>query len=597
MIPPLVLKGSDIMSFTFNRRIATDNREESTSFGTRVLSDCIVVAGILALGGFVAYLIPAITAPIGPHGVPSSISTNLEYLPYYSLRSVLRMAIALLISLVFSLLYGLAAARSRRAGKVLIPLLDILQSVPILGFLSITVPFWLSVFPGSIFGVEAASIFSIFTSQAWNMTFSFYRSLNNEPTELDEAARSLRLTKWQRFWTLDVPNAIVPMLWNCMMSVSGGWFFLTASEMISVNNRTYALPGIGSFVAQSAKEGNLGNIGWAILAMVIIVLVIDLCVWKPLTAWAEKFRITQSASAVEPTSIVLTVIRQSHLDEWLGRLLRPLGDLLDLITRPLGRTGAGHAVNHGRRRAGDLVFNTIIAVLLVGGVAYLLMTIHNATGFGELAYAFGLGLITFMRVVLLIIVCSLIWVPIGAIIGMNPRISRFAQPIVQVMASFPANFIFPIVTLWFVAWHINIGWGSILLMALGTQWYILFNVIAGASQIPNDLIEMSTNMGLSRWMRWKTLILPAVFSSWCTGGITAAGGAWNASIVSEIISYRNHTLIAKGIGSYITQATATGDMTRTLIGVAVMSVLVVAINRLFWNPLERLASRRFALSA
>lgn len=585
------------MTFTFNRRaIAGEGDTRPASLTTRILSDCLVVAGILAFGGLIAYLLPTIAAPIGPHGVPSGVSTDVAQLPYYAMRSVLRMAIALLVSLVFSFIYGLAAARSRRAGKILIPLLDILQSVPILGFLSISVPFWLTLFPGSMLGVEAASIFAIFTSQAWNMTFSFYHSLRSEPKELVEAAKNLRLTSWQRFWTLDVPNACIPLLWNCMMSVSGGWFFLTASEMISVNNRTYALPGIGSFVAQSAAEGRFGGIGWAIVAMVLVVLAIDFLLWKPLTAWAEKFRITQNASSAVSTSLVLTIIRQSHVDEWLGRLLRPIGDLLDRMMRPFGVTGASRPADPRRRRAGDLVFNVIVWILLAAGVVYMLVTIRHDTGLGELAYAFALGGLTFLRVALLIVLCSLIWVPIGAVIGMTTKISRFAQPIIQVLASFPANFIFPFVTLWFVAWHIDIGWGSILLMALGTQWYILFNVIAGASQIPDDLREMAANMHLSRWMRWKTLILPAVFSSWCTGGITAAGGAWNASIVSEVVSYRSHTLTTQGIGSYITCATATGDMTRVLIGVAVMGVLVVAINRLFWEPLQRLANRRYALT-
>ncbi|WP_436406101.1 ABC transporter permease [Bifidobacterium mongoliense] len=586
-----------MMTFTFNRRaIAGEGDTRPASLTTRILSDCLVVAGILAFGGLIAYLLPTIAAPIGPHGVPSGVSTDVAQLPYYAMRSVLRMAVALLVSLVFSFIYGLAAARSRRAGKILIPLLDILQSVPILGFLSISVPFWLTLFPGSMLGVEAASIFAIFTSQAWNMTFSFYHSLRSEPKELVEAAKNLRLTSWQRFWTLDVPNACIPLLWNCMMSVSGGWFFLTASEMISVNNRTYALPGIGSFVAQSAAEGRFGGIGWAIVAMVLVVLAIDFLLWKPLTAWAEKFRITQNASSAVSTSLVLTIIRQSHVDEWLGRLLRPIGDLLDRMMRPFGVTGASRPADPRRRRAGDLVFNVIVWILLAAGVVYMLVTIRHDTGLGELAYAFALGGLTFLRVALLIVLCSLIWVPIGAVIGMTPKISRFAQPIIQVLASFPANFIFPFVTLWFVAWHIDIGWGSILLMALGTQWYILFNVIAGASQIPDDLREMAANMHLSRWMRWKTLILPAVFSSWCTGGITAAGGAWNASIVSEVVSYRSHTLTTQGIGSYITCATATGDMTRVLIGVAVMGVLVVTINRLFWEPLQRLANRRYALT-
>lgn len=569
---------------------------DDVSTARRVISDCLVVAGILAVFGLVGWLLPSVGAPIGPDGMPSTVSTDLRNLPYYALRSVFRMAIALIFSLVFTFVYGLAAARSKRLGKVLIPLLDILQSVPILGFLSATVAIWLALFPGSELGVEAASIFAIFTSQAWNMTFSFHRSLLSEPQELDEAVRNLRLTRWQRFWTLDVPNSMIPLIWNMMMSVGGGWFFLTASEVISVGNRDYALPGIGSFVATASAEEKPGKVACAIVTMVLIVVVIDVLVWKPLTAWAEKFRITNNASETPKKSAVLTVIRQSHIDKWIATLLTPIKDGLDRVMRVFGRTGARWTAPAKRRRTGDLVFDVAVGAIVVFGAYQLLSSIAQKTGFGELGHAFGLGFITFLRVLLLTIVCSVIWVPIGAIVGMNPRISRFAEPLVQVLSSFPANFIFPFITMWFVAWNIDINWGSILLMALGTQWYILFNVIAGASAIPNDLLEMTHNMGLSTWMRWKKLILPSVFGSWVTGGITAAGGAWNASIVSEVVSYGRHTLTAGGIGAYITQATAENNGMKVLIGVVVMAVFVVGANRLFWTPLENLADTRFALN-
>ncbi len=566
-------------------------------FAVRLAADALVIAGILALFGLIAWILPAIGEPIGPKGVPSSVSTNLADLPYYALRSVFRMFVALFFSLVFTFVYGTAAARCRRLSRVLIPLLDILQSVPILGFLSATITIWMVLFPGSMLGVEAASIFAIFTSQAWNMAFSFTRSLTSEPRELDEAARSLRLTRWQRFWTLDVPNAMIPLLWNCMMSVGGGWFFLTASEMISVNNHTYALPGMGGF-GKAAAEENLAAICWAIVTMVAVVLLIDVLLWKPLTAWAEKFRITQSESAVRKTSAVLTIIRQSHIDEMLGRLFQPVGELFDTLTRPLGRTGGRWSVEtkSARSRVLDVLFMVVVVAASAFGVIELMLVIHRDAGFDELGHALALGMLTFLRVALLTIVCSVIWVPVGALIGMNPRVSRFMQPIVQVLASFPSNFTFPFVTLWFVACSVNINWGSILLMALGTQWYILFNVIAGASQIPDDLREMAHSFQLGRWQRWRELILPAVFGSWVTGGITAAGGAWNASIVSEIVSYGQHTLTASGLGAYIAEATENGDTVRTIIGVAVMSVFVVAVNRLFWNPLQRLAERRFALN-
>ncbi|MBB2955479.1 NitT/TauT family transport system permease protein [Bifidobacterium commune] len=580
--------------FNFNR--AAPDARSDVSFTRRLVSDCVVTVGVLALFGLIAWILPAIDAPVGPEGIPSTVSTDPSNLPYYALRSVFRMAIALFISLIFTFVYGLAAARSRRLGKILIPLLDILQSVPILGFLSATVTIWLALFPGSMMGVEAASIFAIFTSQAWNMTFAFYRSLQSEPKELDEAVRNLRLSHWQRFWVLDVPNSMIPLLWNMMMSVGGGWFFLTASEMISVNNRTYALPGIGSYVEAAAAEQQPDKIGWAILTMVIVVVAIDILVWKPLTAWAEKFRITQSESTEPKRSAVLTLIRQSHIDDLLARILRPLGQFLDWITRPLGRTGSKWGAKPSRRRAGDIVFAAIIGILVIAGTAELMISIARTTGLAELGTAFGLGSITFLRVALLTALCSIVWVPVGAIIGMNPKVSRLIQPLVQVLASFPANFIFPFVVMVFVLWNISINWGSILLMALGTQWYILFNVIAGASAIPDDLVEMTRNFHITGWMKWKTLILPAVFGSWVTGGITAAGGAWNASIVSEIVSYGHHTLVAKGLGSYIAEATAHAEGMKTIIGVTVMAIFVVAVNYLFWNPLERLAARRFNIA-
>ncbi|KFI73512.1 ABC transporter permease [Bifidobacterium minimum] len=566
-----------------------------TSMTAAVASDVIVVAGILVLFGTIAWMLPDVDATLGPEGPPSHISTDPANLPYYTLRSLLRMAVALLFSLIFTFIYGLAAARLRRVGKVLTLLLDILQSVPVLGFLSATITIWITLFPHSMLGVEAASVFAIFTSQAWNMTFSFRNSLLTEPQELDEAARSFRLTRWQRFWKLDVPNSTIPLLWNCMMSVSGGWFFLTASEMISVNNTTYALPGIGSFVEESAANRELGNIGLAIVAMILVVLLIDIGVWRPLIIWSQKFRNEQSSADAPRSSLVLNVIRRSHIDDLLGAAFRPIGEALDVAMRPLGRTGARWPLRGAGRRAGDVVFAAACAGVLIAAAAGLVSTIGNGPGLAELGTALYDGGLTFLRVAVLTLVCSVIWVPIGASIGMNPRLSRMLQPLIQILSSFPANFVFPLATLVFIAWGIDINWGSILLMALGAQWYILFNVIAGANSIPSDLVEMTRNLGVTGFLRWRTLILPSVFGAWCEGGITAAGGAWNASIVSEVVSYGNHTLVARGLGSYITQATESGQTARVVIGVAVMSAIVVIVNRVFWAPLQRLASRRFSL--
>ena len=352
-----------------------------SSAARRIAADVVVAAGVLALFGVVAWLLPQINEPIGPSGVPSTVSDDLHLLPYYALRSVFRMFIALFLSLVFSFIYGLAAARCRRLRMVLIPLLDILQSVPILGFLSATVTIWMVLFPGSILGVEAASIFAIFTSQAWNMTFSFYHSLLSEPQELDEAARSMQLTRWQRFWKLDVPNSMIPLLWNCMMSVGGGWFFLTASEMISVNNRTYALPGLGSFVAVASEHEQLGKVLWAIVTMVIVVLLIDVLLWKPLTAWAEKFRITQNESVQDKTSLVLSILRRSGISDALALVGRPIADLMFWLTRPLGRTGARWPAAGTRRRTLDIAFMALMAVACLAGLWMLVRFISDGEGF------------------------------------------------------------------------------------------------------------------------------------------------------------------------------------------------------------------------
>ncbi|MEK0306514.1 ABC transporter permease [Bifidobacterium favimelis] len=583
--------------FTIGGRslIRTDDRSQA-SRGAKLLTGGAVAVGSVVLFGAIAYILPGFSAPIGPSGIPSHISTDPSNLPYYALRSVFRMFIALFFSLIFTFIYGLAAARSRRLRTVLIPLLDILQSVPVLGFLSATISIWLVLFPGSILGVEAAAIFAIFTSQAWNMAFSFYTSLTSEPAELDEAARILRLSKWERFWKLDVPGSMIPLLWNCMMSVGGGWFFLTASEMISVNNRTLALPGIGSYVEEAASQRDIGKIGWAILTMVIVVLLIDFLLWKPLTAWSEKFRVSQSVSTEPRKSLVLTVIRLSGINDILAHVGRPVASFLDTITRPLGKTGSRWGRPTSRSKAGDLVWYACIALVCLWGVWQIYDLVISTVGMSEVGRTFLLGFYTFLRVTLLMVVCTLVWVPIGALIGMNPKLSRILQPVVQIFSSFPANFVFPFVTLIFIAWHVDINWGSILLMALGTQWYIVFNVIAGASAIPDDLLEMSRSLRQPRWQRWKTLILPAVFGSWCTGGITAAGGAWNASIVSEVVSYGDHTLTARGLGAYIAEVTARGDTPRIILGVTVMSIFVVLVNWLFWMPMQNLAGRRYTLT-
>ena len=557
--------------------------------------DVIVFAALLALLYGLLRLAPALNAPFLPKTAPQTVSTDPADLPYYAVRSLLRMFIGLILSVLFTFVYAEAAARLRRAEKVLVPLLDILQSVPVLGFLTVTVTAFINLFPGSELGLECASIFAIFTSMAWNMTFAFYHSLITQPPDLDEAARVMRLTKWERFWKLDVPSGMIPLVWNGMMSFGGAWFFLAASESISVLNHTYALPGIGSYVAAAIKQGSLSKVGIAIGVMIVLVIGVNVVFWRPMVAWSEKFRFEESESADRPRSVVLDLLRRSSVPHLISRPARPAGRWLDTITRPFGL--AEHPLHRpaARTRTGDVFFSGAVFAVIVYGAYRALDYVHVNTGLGAFGPAFLYGLATFGRVVVLLIVATVVWVPIGVWIGMNPRVNRLAQPIVQVLASFPANFLFPFATAFFVATGLPLNIGGILLMALGAQWYILFNVIAGASAIPSDLRDATRLMGVRGWVRWKSFILPAVFPAYVTGGITAAGGAWNASIVAEVVSYGSHHLTAYGLGAYIAQAAKVGDFPQVLIGVAVMSVYVVGLNRLLWRRLYHLAETRYSL--
>jgi len=559
------------------------------------LVDLIVFAALLALLFGLLRLAPALNAPFLPKTAPSTVSTDPANLPYYAVRSLFRMFVALFISLVFTFVYATAAARLRRAEKVLIPVLDILQSVPVLGFLTVTVTAFINLFPGSELGLEFAAVFAIFTSMAWNMTFAFYHSLISQPRDLDEAARVMRLTKWERFWKLDVPSGMIPLVWNGMMSFGGAWFFLAASESISVLNHTYALPGIGSYVAAAIKQSSLSHVGIAIVVMVFLVIGVNFLFWRPVVAWAERFRVEESAAAERPRSYVLDVLRRSSVPDLVARPARPVGRFLDKITRPFGL--AEHPLQRPamRARTGDVFFAGAVTVVAVFGAWKALDYVHVHVGLGAFGPAFVDGAITFVRVVILLIIASIIWVPIGVWIGMNPRVSRLAQPVVQVLASFPANFLFPFAAAFFVATGLSLNIGGIFLMALGAQWYILFNVIAGASAIPSDLREAMRLMDVRGRLRWTKFILPCIFPAYVTGGITAAGGAWNASIVAEVVDYGHHHLVAKGLGAYIAQAATVGDFPKVLIGVAVMSVYVVGLNRLVWRRLYRLAETRYSL--
>jgi NitT/TauT family transport system permease protein len=558
--------------------------------GWRDLAALALVLGVMILLGSGAKQM------VGPFKLtqPSTISLSPAVLPGYALRTSMRMFAALLASLIFTFTYATAAAKSRRAEMILIPLLDVLQSVPVLGYLSFTVVFFVSLFPGSVLGPELAAIFAIFTAQAWNMAFSFYQSLQTIPTDLDEAGRGFRLSAWQRFWRIEVPFAMPGLIWNTMMSMSGGWFFIVASEAISVGTINVALPGIGSYVALAISQRDLSAVGWAIVAMTITIILYDQLLFRPMVAWADKFRYEQTAGLVASRSALLDLFRQAKL---MRRLVEPFGTALQGIARsrfPLFRPRPLRPASP-HRRLGDFVWAAAVAAL----VAFLGWKAVQLTAptlaWSDLIIAVDNGFLTLLRVAILIVIASVIWVPIGVAVGLRPKLAEKVQPVAQFLAAFPANLLFPIAVFLILRFHLAPKVWLTPLMILGTQWYILFNVIAGASAFPTDLKEAAASFHVRGWRWWREVMLPGIFPYFVTGAITASGGSWNASIVSEVVSWGTTKLNASGLGAYIAQATGAGDYPRVALGVAVMSVFVVVMNRLLWRPLYVLAERRTKL--
>jgi len=556
-----------------------------------------VMVGILVL--LLIYAVVRVGAGARAPAHPSTtINLAPSNLPYYAARSLLRMFIALVFSYAFSLGYAYVAARSRRARRLLIPALDILQSVPVLGFLAITVTFFVALFPGSELGFECAAIFAVFTSQAWNITFSFYHSLISQPPEFDEASKLMGLSKWKRFWTVDVPGGAIGLVWNGMMSFGGSWFFLTASEFIAVNNHKYTLPGVGSYVAVAEAKGNLRAVGYGIVTMIIIILIVNFFFWRPLVAYVEKFRVEQSESEQKAKSLFLNALRRTSWPAALGHGRRVLAMPVNRVMgRATGIDDRSLASHEARRRAADVAFTVVVTILLGYGLyAMLAFVATGSDGLAVFGTTFYYGFLTFLRVAVVVAVSSVIWVPVGVWIGFNPRVAQFMQPIVQVLASFPANFIFPFAIVIFLDIGLSLNFGAIVLMALGTQWYVLFNVIAGASAVPSDLKEAMDNLGVRGIDRWRRLVLPAIFPAYVTGAITAAGGAWNATIVAEIVSYNHHQLVAKGLGSFISLNGGTTHLPELFAGLLVMSFYVTGLNVLLWRRLYKLAETKFALA-
>ncbi|OWT64086.1 ABC transporter permease [Candidimonas nitroreducens] len=529
-----------------------------------------------------------------------AISLSPAALPDYALRTTLRMLAAMCASLLFTLVYGTLAAKSRRAEKVLVPILDILQSVPVLGYISFTVTFFLALFPGRVVGAECAAIFAIFTSQAWNMAFSFYQSMRSVPRDLLEVARNFRLSPWQRFWKLEVPYAMPGLVWNMMMSMSGGWFFVVASEAITVGNQTITLPGVGSYLATAIQHRDLPAVGYVILTMALVILAYDQLLFRPLVAWADKFRMENTVSASSPESWLLDLVRRTRL---ITLLLKPLGGVLAALARlPMAAAGGRHgrapaaaAETRPPSKLADVAW--VLCILLA--TLYLLYRVvaFASTGVGlpEVGHVFVLGAITLLRVMLLIALASLVWVPLGVLIGLRPALAEKVQPLAQFLAAFPANLLFPVFVVLIVRYRLNADIWLSPLIILGTQWYILFNVIAGASAFPNDFKEAAANFRIRGWQWWKQVMLPGIFPYYVTGAITAAGGAWNASIVSEYVSWGSDKVAAHGLGAYIAHNTIAGDFPKIILGIAVMSLFVTLVNRLLWRPLYAYADARLRM--
>ena len=548
-----------------------------------------VIGALVGVGHVAAGTLTRIDAPGA-----TQITLDPMNLPVYAVRTTLRMFAALAASLLFTFTYGTAAAKSRRAALVLVPVLDVLQSVPILGFLTFTVVFFMNLFPGQVLGLELAAIFAIFTSQAWNMAFSMYQSLKTVPADLYEASISFHLTPWQRFWKLEVPFATPGLVWNTMMSMSGGWFFVVASEAVSVGDNTWKLPGIGSYVALALEEKNIAAVGWAILAMLVVILAYDQLLFRPLVAWSAKFRFETTAGATASDPWMLRLVRRTRLLHFIGERI---GDMA-------ARIGGMRMSFPGRFRslassepskAVDAIW--IAVLLIIVGVAgwRVVSFASEAISWADVGQAVGLGLITLLRVVVLMVLASVVWVPIGVWLGLRPVWARRAQPIAQFLAAFPANLLFPPFVLFIVYFHLSPDIWLTPLMVLGTQWYILFNVVAGAAAFPGDLKEAAANFRIGGFLWWRKVIIPGIFPYYVTGAITASGGSWNAAIVAEVASWGDTKLQAHGLGAYIADATDKGDMARVILGVVVMSTFVVLFNRLLWRPMYAYAQRRLTL--
>lgn len=568
------------------------NREDIDRFINRW--DLLLLILIFSIVFFLGWTGKQMTGPY-QLGEPLHISLQATKLPFYALCTVLRMFIALALSILFTFVIGTLAAKNKRAEQIIIPSIDILQSVPVLSVLSITVTGFIHLFPSSLLGPECASIFAIFTAQVWNMTFGFYQSLKTLPHDLKEAADMFQLSVWQRFWKVEVPFSMSSLIWNMMISMSASWFFVVLSEAIAISHQEIRLPGVGSYIALAIEQHDLWALSYAILTMIIVIFLYDQILFRPLLAWSEKFKIEQSANDEEYQSWLIDLIRGSQLMKRFNGFRRAKEFFINCSWLQNRNPRIIKEVDFHRQKRVDRLWNTLVLLTILWGAFLLLRFILTELRLTEIQRVFLLGLATSARVVVMILLSSLIWVPIGVWIGLRPRLAQKIQPIVQFSAAFPANLFYPLFVIVILQFNLNVNIWVTPLMILGAQWYILFNVIAGASLIPRDLYLAADNLGVKGWQWWKRLALPGIFPFYITGAITAAGGAWNASIVAEWVSWGGTTLKATGLGEYIQASTLAGDLPQVALGTTVMCSYVLLFNHLFWRPLYRLAEERFHL--
>ena len=552
-----------------------------------ILAALALFYGLISLTGYWA----------SPVNVQPVIQLSPFALPKYALFSVVRLAAAYAISLFFTLAYAYFASHNARAERILIPLLDTLQSIPVLSFLPPVMVAVVALFPARQLGVELGCILLIFTGQVWNMTFSVYTSMKNVPREMLEAAQVYRLSWWQSFIQLELPYAAIGLVWNSMMSVAGGWFFLMACEMFVLGNRDLRLPGLGSYLQTAANAGDTRAIVWGVFTMIAVIVLMDQLIWRPTIAWSEKFKFEQIEASDVPRSPILNLLRRSKALAYAGRIsVAPLREILSLR---FARRQNSPARIHTSRRWSKWP-TRVLAFLILLGVGLLVVRMSllvlrvSASELRSILWAAGA---TFLRVEFVIMIAGLWTIPAGVYIGMHPKLAAIAQPMVQIAASVPATALFPIVLMALIRLGGGLGIGSILLLLMGTQWYILFNVIAGASAIPTDLKEVCAVFRLSPVERWRRLYLPGIFPYLITGFVTALGGAWNASIVAEYVRFQGRTITTTGLGAVISRATDAGDFPTLLVSTIVMACIVVSLNRLLWRPLYGLASARFNLNS